>query len=47
MAATPLLLLLDEWLADDSGEQEATYAVLADHIDAERRRLGMRLLFAQ
>jgi hypothetical protein len=44
-AAARLNTLLDEWLADDSGEQEATFAILAEHIDAERRRLGMRTLF--
>ena len=40
-----VIRMLDEWAADESGEQETTWKELKTGLDAERERLGMRKLF--
>lgn len=43
--AARLITTLDEWMADESGYDEATWPDVADALDHERDRLGMRRLF--
>ncbi|HEU5014272.1 MAG TPA: hypothetical protein VFT66_17240 [Roseiflexaceae bacterium] len=43
--AEQLIAALDEWMADESGYDEATWPEIAEALDHERDQLGMRRLF--
>lgn len=43
--AEQLIATLDEWMADESGYDEATWPDVATALDRERDQLGMRKLF--
>ena len=41
----PVIRLLEEWMADESGYDEETWPLLKDALNRERERVGARKLF--
>ena len=41
----PVIRMLEEWLADESGYDEAAWPILRDALNRERERIGARKLF--
>ena len=41
----PVIRMLEEWLADESGYDEAAWPELKEAVDRERERIGARTLF--
>lgn len=41
----PVIRMLEEWLADESGYDEEAWPILREALNRERERIGARILF--
>ena len=41
----PVIRMLEEWLADESGYDEAAWPILREALNRERERIGARILY--